>query len=201
MKNPGLPDSLWAQLDGRLWHATSARGLAGIAADGQIKVSTADRYENSFCRCRGCVSLFDFGQGCAKQDDFMFSNWFPWLATAHEGRCAISLEIDRVRSAARLRGPNVVLETVRSERFRGKFFSGVEACHKGPIASSQIAGALFINRYDLSSFARCERGLAFMPDELASFCQTLPEPPREHPLQRALGGINKCIDSPAVHKG
>src|SRR5712692_4945903 len=79
MLNPGLPTSLWAQLEGKLWHATGNKGLAGIVTDGQIKVSTVDRYQNSIFRCRGCVSLFDFGQESDDQDDFMRSNWFPWL--------------------------------------------------------------------------------------------------------------------------
>jgi hypothetical protein len=186
MQNPRLPDSLWAELDGKLWHATGKTGLAGIATDGQIKVSTADRYENSFCRCRGCVSLFDFGEGSTDQDDFMRANWFPWLGTENEGRCAIWLEIDRLRSAAQLMSPSVVLERVRRERFRGKFFCGVEACHRGPIPGNHIVGALFINPHNLSSFVRCEKALTFLPDELSSFSQTLPEPSPEHPLQRAL---------------
>jgi len=66
--------------------------LAGIVSDGHIKVSTADRYQNSFCRCRGCVSLFDFGQESDDQVDLMRSNWFPWLGREHDGRCAIWLE-------------------------------------------------------------------------------------------------------------
>jgi hypothetical protein len=119
MMNPGLPPSLWTHLEGKLWHATGSKGLAGIVTDGQIKVSTADQYQNSFCRCRGCVSLFDFGEESDDQDDFMRSNWFPWLGREHEGRCTSWLEIDRHRSASQLMSPIVVLETVRSERFRG----------------------------------------------------------------------------------
>jgi hypothetical protein len=185
MMNPGLPASLWTQLEGKLWHATGNKGLAGIVSDGQINVSTADRYQNSFCRCRGCVSLFDFGQESDDQDDFMRSNWFPWLGREHDGRCAIWLEIDRRQSATRLMSPRVMLETVRKERFKGRFFCGVEACHKGPIPSSYVVGALFIDRHDPSSLARCDQPITCLPDELESFCQTLPEPPPEHPLERA----------------
>ena len=61
MENPGLPESLWNQLNGGLWHATDKAGLYGIARSGEISVSTASRYKNSFCRQLGAVSFFDFG--------------------------------------------------------------------------------------------------------------------------------------------
>jgi hypothetical protein len=140
MNNPGLPASLWAQLDGKLWHATGVNGLTGIVADGKIRVGVGGRYKNSFCRSRGCVSLFDFDHEAADQDGFMFSNWFSWLGREHDGRCAIWLEIDRPSCAPLLMTPRIVLETVRTEKFRGRFFSGVEACHKGQILSSQVFG-------------------------------------------------------------
>jgi hypothetical protein len=170
MMNPGLPTSLWIQLEGKLWHATGHKGLAGILMGAQIKVSTGDRYRNSFCRCRGCVSLFDFGEEADDQDDFMTSNWFPWLGREHDGRCAIWLEIDRCQCAARLMTPRVVLETVRTEGFKGRFFCGVEACHKGPIPVTCVVAALFIDRYDPRSFVRCDQSIACMPQELESFC-------------------------------
>lgn len=182
---PGLPASLWMQLAGKLWHATGHKGLAGISTDSEIKVSVGDRYRNSFCRHRGCVSLFDFGEEANDQDDFMTSNWFPWLGREHDGRCAIWLEIDRLRCADRLMNPRIVQEAFRTEGFKGRFFSGVEACHKGPISATCIVGVLFIDRFDPCSFARSDQSLARMPQELASFCQRLPDPPAEHPLERA----------------
>ncbi len=185
MMNPGLPTSLWIQLEGKLWHATGHKGLGGILMDAQIKVSTGDRYRNSFCRCRGCVSLFDFGEEADDQDDFMTSNWFPWLGREHDGRCAIWLEIDRCQCASRLMTPRVVRETVRTEGFKGRFFCGVEACHKGPIPATCVVGALFIDRHDPCSFVRCGQSIACMLQELESFCLRLPEPPPEHPLDRA----------------
>ena len=185
MMNPGLPTSLWAQLEGRLWHATGKEGLTGIVKDEQIRVSTADRYQNSFCRSRGCVSLFDFGQESDDQDDFMRSNWFPWVGREHDGRCAIWLEINRCRCATRIVGPRVVLETWRREGCKGKLFYGVEACHEGSIAGDCVVGALFVDRHDPSSFARCDQSIVCMADELEAFCLTLPEPPPEHPLERA----------------
>ncbi len=63
MMNPGLPTSLWAQLEGRLWHATGKEGLTGIVKDEQIRVSTADRYQNSFCRLPRLRQSFRFRPG------------------------------------------------------------------------------------------------------------------------------------------
>lgn len=186
MRNPGLPTFLWAQLEGRLWHATGKEGLTGIVRDERIRVSSADRYLNSFCRCRGGVSLFDFGRESDDQDDAMYSNWFTWLGKEHDGRCAIWLEVDRRRCANRLMSPRVLLETWRREGCKGKLFSGVEACYKGSIAGDCVVGALFIDRHDRASFARCDQPVACMDDELEAFCRTLPEPPPEHPLVRAL---------------
>jgi hypothetical protein len=82
--------------------------------------------------------------------------------------------------------PGVVQETVRREGFRGRFFCGVEACHKGSIPVSCVVGALFIDRRDPSRFARCDYPVACMADELEAFCRTLPQPPPEHPPERAL---------------
>jgi hypothetical protein len=186
MNNPGLPPSLWAQLDGRLWHATGSHGLIGIVADGQIRVSTSNRYPNSFCRSRGCVSLFDFGDEASDQGEFEFSNWFSWLGREHDGRCAVWLEVDRVSCGSQLISPSLAREIARREQSGGKLFTGVEACHKGPISSSQILGALFIDRHDPALFEWCNRFIGPLPAALSSFCQTLPVPPPEHPLEQAL---------------
>jgi hypothetical protein len=175
--NPGLPKSLWAELDGRLWHATDHNGLTGILADERIRVSTANRYENSLCCCLGCVSLFDFGRDASDQDDLEFSNWAAWLGSEHTGRCAIWLEIQREQSADRLFGPTALLEIRRREQLNQLFFIGVEACHKGPIATSAIAGALILDRDDRSSFRRYDGEVAGLMQAVATFLQSLPPPP------------------------
>ena len=186
MINPGLPDSLWTELCGRLWHATSLEGLTGIVADSRIRVSTGDRYRNSICRCRECVSLFDFGREALNQDDFMRSNWFSWLGAEHTGRCAIWLEIDRERSVDRLISPTALLEIVRKEQIGGRFFVGVEACHKGPIAANAIVGALVLDCHDCSQFQRYAGTMAYLLHAAVSFSDSLPPLPPESPFVRAL---------------
>jgi hypothetical protein len=184
MINPGLPEPLWTELDGRLWHATGHRGLAGIAVDGFIRVG--NRYNNSICRQRGAVSLFDFGPDARDQDDLMRINWYSWLGPENDGRCAIWLEIDRKRSADRVMSPKALLEIVRNEQLRGRFFVGVEACHKGPIATSAIVGAIIVDSYNCSLFRRHAGGVPGLSEMVASFLESLPPPPPEPPLVRAL---------------
>jgi hypothetical protein len=163
MKNPGLPESLWSALDGGLWHATDINGLAGISADRRIRVSESDRYKNSFCRLRGCVSLFDFGTKALDQSDFEFSNWYGWLGNQHLGRCAVWLRIDRERASPCLIDPQAALGISRREKCHGTlFFVGVEACHKGDIPAEQILGALLVDCKNNSTFTRCEG----LPDTL-----------------------------------
>ena len=72
MRNPGLPSALWAILDNRLWHATGTDELAGVIADGEIRVF-GDRYKNSLCKEHDAVSLFDFGPTAVDFDQFI--NW------------------------------------------------------------------------------------------------------------------------------
>jgi hypothetical protein len=185
MINPGLPKSLWTELDGRLWHATDQQGLIGIVADGCIRVSVGDRYRNSICRCMECVSIFDFGREALDQDDFMFSNWFSWLGPEHTGRCAIWLEIDRERSAGQSIGPTTLREIVRRQQLRGRFFVGVEGCHKGPIPTRDIIGALILDRYDCSLFRRYVGKVDNVLDEMAFFPESLPPAPPQPPFARA----------------
>src|SRR5216683_894636 len=185
MINPGLPESLWAELNGGLWHATGHQGLAGIVADGFIRVG--DRYHNSICRRREAVSLFDFGPDALDQDDLMFTNWYSWLGSENDGRSAIWLEIDRKQSADKLMSQKTLLDFVRTEPVKGRFFVGVEACHEGPIAASAMVGALIIDGHDCSLFRRHAGGLPGLSEAVASFVESLPPPPPESPLVKALG--------------
>ena len=178
MINPGLPKLLWTELDGRLWHATSHQGLIGIIEDEYIRVSRSDRYTNSICRNLECVSLFDFGQGALEQNDFMSSNWFAWLGPEHSGRCAIWLEIDRARVANNLTDPKALIEIVRATKNRGRFFAGVEACHKGPISGSAVIGALVLDCRSRLVFRRCIGSLDNISREVVLFLDSLPPPRR-----------------------
>jgi hypothetical protein len=186
MINPGLPDLLWMVLDGRLWHATSHQGLIGIVEDRFIHVSRGERYRNSICRRLECVSLFDFGQEALEQDDFMGANWFPWLGSEHAGRCAIWLEVDREHVANKLIDPKTLLEIVRTKKIRGRFFQGVESCHKGPLTTRAIVGALVLDCQDCSVFQRYVGAIDNILQMVASFLDALPPPRPDSPLVRAL---------------
>ncbi len=195
MKNPSLPENLWMELSGRLWHATSIDGLSGILRDGSIQPASGKRYLNSICRGMGCISLFDFGPEALEQDEFMQSNWFPWLGREHDGRSAIWLEIDRVISAGNLVSPATLLQAVRDQQLRGRFFCGVEACHRGPIAVTAILGALVIDVHDCSSFRSYCGSLEQLPTAVATFVESLSPPPPEHPLVRAHRELRRSSQS------
>jgi hypothetical protein len=191
MKNPGIPKDLWSRLDGRLWHATDLPGLRGTIADGFIHVSRADRYQNSFCRLNGSLSLFDFGPAASDQSEFELSNWVGWFGFQQNARCSIWLEIDRERSAARLMNPAAVLSAWRSaldrEKFAGRFFVGVEACHDGPIASELIVSGLVIARENLGHFETLDGPIDGWPTAVEAFESRLP------PHVRGLADLAEAI--------
>ena len=143
--NPGLPPSLWAMLEGRLWHATEPSGLAAIVAAQKIHVSTSSRYQRSFCRCVNSVSLFDFGPtatGICSQ----FHNWVGWLGHQQGTRVVVWLEVDRVACGDRLLDAGSAKErqdSNSSDRCK-TFIPGVEACHRGPIPISAVVGMLLV---------------------------------------------------------
>jgi hypothetical protein len=109
---PGLPAHLWSRLNGRLWHPTDMSGLKGIIGDGFIRLG--DRYLNAFCRCRGSVSLFDFGPAASDQSEFEFANWFGWFGSEQNAPYSIWLEIDHKRSTDRLMNPAAVRDACRA---------------------------------------------------------------------------------------
>ena len=145
MKNPGLPEHLWAVLDGLLWHATGPDGLKGILADGEIRI-VGDRYGNSFCRQLGCVALLDFGR-TAVDDWGQFNNWSGWFGDQQQARVAVWLEIDR-RGAAE----NVIdagaLHQKWKKNLSKQIIPGVEAGHRGPVPVACIRNVLLIDRYE-----------------------------------------------------
>ena len=85
MDNPGLPDDLWSQLNGQLWHATNRAGLEGIVASGEVKAAMGNRYVGSFCRSRDSISLFDFGPH-SEDVEGQFRNWCGWFGHQQEAR-------------------------------------------------------------------------------------------------------------------
>jgi hypothetical protein len=186
MLNPGVPQALWSVLDGGLWHATDMRGLSGILADDCIRVSVADRYLNSLCRCMQAVSLFDFGPGSRDQNDPEFSNWYGWFGNQHLGRVVFWLQIDRNMVTRNLMESPAVLEASRSRPGGPRFFVGVEACHSGPVARSALTGALLIDQHDLNRFHWHKQMDASLISSAEVFESSLPAPPQENALVRAL---------------
>lgn len=142
MLNPGLPETLWSLLDGRLWHATERDGLVGIIADREIKYGVGNRYLSSFCRRQDCVSLFDFGPTsevvCGRTNQME-----GWLSHQQNHRIAIWLEIDRAHVGANLWDAKTARQKWDKPPY-GEFIHGVEACHKGPIPLTAVVSALLI---------------------------------------------------------
>jgi hypothetical protein len=128
LNNPGLPPSLWNALDGRLWHATGAKGFAGIIRDREIRVFH-ERYKNSLCKMLDGVSLMDFGQTAIHLPD-QFENWREWFGHQQESRVAVWLEIDR-RAVAHALLDAGAARALRRDNLGRQIILGVEACHKG----------------------------------------------------------------------
>jgi hypothetical protein len=182
MVNPGLPETLWAVLRWRVWHATDIQGLAGILAHGFIRVSQSERYTSSFCRRADCVSLFDFGPGASDQSEADFSNWSGWFGYQQASACAIWLQIDRNRIADSLMDPEAVRAAWRQSRGDTLFFRGVEACHQGPVRADTIEGAVFVDTHDRSRFEESNKVGGALLDAANTFIRSLPPPPQEHSL-------------------
>ena len=188
MKNPGLPEHLWAVLDGRLWHATGPDGLKGILADGEIRI-VGDRYGNSFCRQLGYVALLDFGP--AAVDDWgQFKNWSGWFGDQQQARVAVWLEIDRRAAAENVIDAGALHRKWKDNRSK-QVIPGVEAGHRGPVPVGCIGAMLLIDRYERSTFE-----LLVGVDEgplrrLEDFERSLPPAPDPHPLVAAMEARRK----------
>lgn len=158
MENPGLPEALWSELDGRLWHATDRYGLRGIVERGRILANVDHGYVGSFCRHQGGVSLFDFGP-VSEDVPNQFTNWCGWLGHQQKARVAVWLEIDRVAvrenlldaGEARARWNDLVDQRVADGGRHEPgvtFIPGVEACHSGPIPMTALSGVLLVDQHD-----------------------------------------------------
>lgn len=178
MDNPGLPDNLWNELDGGLWHATNKSGVSGIVETQKIRVSSANRYTNSFCRCMGAVSLFDFGTN-SRSDDLQFTNWSGWFGYQQDEPFAIWLRIDRDLVGEKLldagrAGDKWKLDRQNSVPHGVMIIGGVEACHRGPVPISSINAMMLIARYDQQTFQVFHSDWTNCLDEIGRFESSLP---------------------------
>ena len=178
-----LPDSLWAELNHRLWHATSTEGLKNIVETEKIMIG--NHYENSLCRHLGCVSIFDFGP--TAEDCDQYYNWIPWFGHEQKSRVAVWLEIDRDATADKVNNA----ETTRTiwhdnKLYKKRLIPGVEAGHKGVIPLTVLKGALLIDQHDLNKFERFEGVNETLICKAADFEKSLPPPPPRDPLEIAM---------------
>lgn len=190
MDNPGLPDALWSQIDGRLWHATDRAGLEGIVARREIKAGFGKRYTNSFCRNQGSVCLFDFGP---QSEDVtgQFANWSGWFGHQQNSRVAIWLEIDRDMVQGCLQDASEARQAWKTA-MNQKFIPGVEACHHGPIPISAVTGVLLIDQHNLSLIRLLGNIDQDSVGEAEAFEGTLP-PYEENPIVAALSAARQRI--------
>lgn len=172
-----IPGSLWAELDGRLWHATSSAKLAEIVRDGAISPSAERDHRGSFSESIGAISLFDFGSSAIDHAN-QFRNVVGWLGERQEARTAIWLEVDR----GQLGEGFLDAEAARAiwQRNCGvNFIPGVEACHRGPIPIGSVRRALLIGRDHGHPFRSIEGDPSAVLDAIAGFEAGLaPEPDR-----------------------
>lgn len=143
-----IQPELLAELDGRLWHATSERGYAGIVADGAIRPDSLAIYHNGFCRSIGAVSLFDL----AAPDEAASAaatHWSAWLG-ALDDEFRFWIEIDRSATASDILDPRATLDRWRSALDAGstslRIISGIEAAHLGRIPLAKTLQVLRIRR-------------------------------------------------------
>ena len=175
MNNPGLPAPLWAAIDGKLWHATGPAELAGIIADGEIRVFR-NRYTDSLAKAHDAVSLMDFGPNATDKDQFC--NWVGWMGDQQKSRVAVWLEINRTAVAASLYDAGATLGLWRDAQLKGQLIPGIEACHRGPISVTAIVSVILIDRYyDHSRFQPCQMNSDVVEGPLADFFRGLPAPP------------------------
>jgi hypothetical protein len=189
MKNPGLPPALWEILDNRLWHATGSKELAGIIADGEIRVFR-NKFKNSLSKAIGAVSLMDFGPTAVDFDQFI--NWGGWLGHQQKCKVAIWLEIDRDAVAAHLHDAKATCDLFHADLSK-QVIPGVEACHRGPIPVGAVISCLMIDRdKDHGRFERVKMVRDTIMDSIARFERTLlPAPPKSDFLKavEAANGI------------
>lgn len=172
-----IPTLLWAELDGRLWHATSPARLAEIVREGEISPSAERDHQGSFSDSIGAISLFDFGSSAIDHAN-QFRNVVGWLGDHQKSRTAIWLELDRGQL-----GENFLdAKAARAmwQQSRGvNFIPGFEACHRGPIPIGFVRRALLIGRDHGHPFRSIEIGPVAVLEAIVGFEAGLaPEPDR-----------------------
>lgn len=186
MHNPGLPETLWSMLDGKLWHATSPDGVKGILTDSKIRPAYGDRYRNSFCRRQDCVSLFDFGPS-AEIVSSRINQMMGWLGHQQNHKIVIWLEIDRAEIAANLWDAMTARQKSNNSPY-DQFIHGVEACHKGPIPLTAVVSALLIARDDKELFLQLDGLHAGIFEQIANFEAKLPPPTDDSLIKKLQAG-------------
>ena len=193
MKNLGVPEPLWQELNNRVWHATNREGLEGIIRDG--KINLGGRYQGSFCLWKEYVSLFDFVTEGEAEPNY---SWMDWLGGRRgEKRISLWLELDHETAgagfinAAKL-GREWYEELDRrvsrkenEEPFRSHIFSGVEAGHQGPIPVSLLKGALLIDGNDYNIFKRHQGFDEELLRTVENFSESLTPDPELSPFEKA----------------
>jgi hypothetical protein len=191
MNNPGLPQALWEILDNRLWHATGSKELAGIVADGEIRIFQ-NRYQNSLSKALGAVSLMDFGPTAIDHGQFL--NWSGWLGHQQKSKVAIWLEIDRDAVAAQLHDAKATCDLFHADLTK-QVIPGVEACHRGPIPIGAVISCLMIDRdYDHTRFERAAMARDTVMDSIARFERTLKPAPPKSELLKAVEEATEIIE-------
>jgi len=187
MDNPDLPSALWEILNNRLWHATGSKELAGIIADGEIRVF-GDRYKGSLSKALGAVSLMDFGPTAVDFDQF--DNWCGWLGHQQNSKVAIWLEIDREAVAANLYDAKATCD-ISANNLGKQVIPGVEACHKGPIPISAVVSCLMIDRdHNHARFEWIPMDRDTILDSVSQFERTLEPGPPKSELVKAVEAAN-----------
>jgi hypothetical protein len=177
----------WAQLAGRLWHATTLEAWRAILADGAIHVGAGPGgYANGFCRLSGAVSLFDMSAP-AGDIDAAARNWLPWLS-GEAPRVRLWIEINRAGLGDRFIDPVELRRRWKETdlRPRPKIIAGVEGAHVGALPIATVLGVtLFDGR---SRFRRCV-GVKSTEGEAEAFAAEAPARP---PLQASLDPVARA---------
>lgn len=135
-------------------------------------MAMSNRYVGSFCRHHDGISLFDLGPNSEDVGD-QFRNWCGWFGHQQQARVAVWLEIDRARVHESLLDAKAAREVWKASMHR-TFIPGVEACHRGPIPISAVAGVLLIDQHNRNLFRRLDGIDDSAVREIDDFEETLP---------------------------
>lgn len=172
MDNPGLPDQLWAILNGGLWHATGPTEFEGILDDGEISIDAPRKYKKSFSVNQRGISLFDLGP-TAVDDWGQFNNWAGWFGYHQQSHIAVWLEIDRDECVDALLDAKEAHQIWKVTPGRPTFIPGVEACHRASIPVGVISGVLLISEENRENFRQLSEVDRTVLDQIRAFGEEL----------------------------